>query len=352
MVAGRFLELPQPIRYFSIPNLWRYEKPQRGRLREHWQLNVDVLGGDPLLADAEILEVAFQILKQFNGESSAQIHLNHRGLMDFFFENKLGLTHESALEVTKAIDARAKIGEEKFKAWILKSGVPEIKMNELLDFFKSDFNHVVQNYSCPAVDHLKRLFSLLDKKGMQGQYVFDPTIMRGADYYTGTVFEIYDLSPENNRAMFGGGRYDNLIGLFGKNQLSGIGFGMGDVTLRNFLETHQLLPKMKSPYDIFITLPSETYQDQHELFARQLRKEGLNVLTPLSVGSFKQQLKLASKWKVPIVLLFGESEFEKNQVILKNMEKGDQQTVDFSSVTGTVKQWRTHEKNEYEKTRL
>ena len=115
MVAAKVHELPKPIRWFSIPNLWRYERPQRGRLREHWQLNVDVLGGEPLYADAEILSLSLDLVRSFGGEKHVMIRVNNRRLMDHFFISILGLTPEAALKTTKAIDARNKIGEETYQ---------------------------------------------------------------------------------------------------------------------------------------------------------------------------------------------------------------------------------------------
>jgi histidyl-tRNA synthetase len=138
---------------------------------------------------------------------------------------------------------------------------------------------------CEGVDHLSELFKVLSESGMKigQQIVFDPTVMRGLDYYTGTVFEIYDTSPENRRAMFGGGRYDNLMGIFGKEALSGVGFGMGDVSLQHFLEVHGLVPKLPSETDVMITLPKAEFRAIGQEFAKSLRKEGFHVITPLAV---------------------------------------------------------------------
>ena len=227
MVAAKINELPRPIRLFSFPNLWRYERPQRGRLREHWQLNVDVLGGDALLAEAELLTLAIDIIDGFGGSEFVQLKVNHRKLMDVFFTQKLGLTTEQTHKVVKAIDAKDKVDAAKFKSWLLEAGVKEEQIVSLDRFFSSDLETVVKEVPCEGSEHLQKLFALLAESGVSKQVVFDPTIMRGLDYYTGTVFEMYDTSPDNRRAMFGGGRYDNLMGIFGKESLSGVGFGMG-----------------------------------------------------------------------------------------------------------------------------
>ncbi len=334
MVAGKIHELPKPIRWFSIPNLWRYERPQRGRLREHWQLNVDVLGGDRLLADAEILKLAFDLMKAFGGEKVVSLRVNNRKLIDHFFKNTLGLSAEAALQVTKALDARAKIGEEAYSEWLNKIGVDVSKRDQMETFFHSDFAAIQKLVSCDGVTELTQLFELLEQSGIrQGKEItFDPMIMRGLDYYTGTVFELYDTSPENRRAMFGGGRYDNLVGLFGNHTLSGVGFGMGDVTLRHFLETHKLLPEFESSTDVFVSLPKIENRALAETIAANLREKGLRVITPLEVGSFGSQLKLATKHEARFVILFAETELERGAVLVKDLKTGQQVEVKIEEI--------------------
>ena len=334
MVAARVQELPRPIRWYSIPNLWRYERPQRGRLREHWQLNVDVLGGDPILADAEVLKVALDLMAAFGGEKLVRIHLNNRKLMDHFFTNVLGVTPEKALQITKAIDARAKIGEEAYAKWLAELGLGEDPRAKMETFFKAPFEETARAFPCDGTRELAAVFEMLGESA--GSVVFDPTVMRGMDYYTGTVFEVYDTSPENRRAMFGGGRYDNLIGLFGNQKLPGVGFGMGDVTLRNFLETHGLLKELPSPVDVFVSLPKIEFRPQADRVARKLREAGLHAITPLSVGGFGEQLKLALKHGARFAVLFGDAEMASGNVILKDLAKASQETCPLDEVAQKV----------------
>jgi histidyl-tRNA synthetase len=327
LVAGKINELARPIRLFSIPNLWRYERPQRGRLREHWQLNVDVLGGDPLFAETELLSVAVEMIRAFGGQGKMQVKVNHRKLMDVFFSKTMGLTTEQSHKVVKAIDAKDKVDAAKFKGWLMEAGVREDQMATLETFFASSLETLATTMPCEGVEHLTKLFAMLKESGTQSEVVFDPTIMRGLDYYTGTVFEIYDISPENNRAMFGGGRYDNLMGIFGKEALSGVGFGMGDVSLQHFLETHALVPKFESEVDVMITLPKIEFRAAAEKIARELRALGRHVITPLGVGNFGVQLKLANKHEAKFVVLFGDSEMAEGKVIVKELATGVQTTV-------------------------
>lgn len=335
MVAGRLHELPKPIRWFSIPNLWRYERPQKGRLREHWQLNVDVLGGDPLFADAEILKVALDLMRGFGGKGKVRVSVNHRGLMDHFFRDVLRLSSEMAHKTVKALDARAKIGEQAYVKWLGEIGVNPDQSDAMEAFFKMSFEQVANAYPCDGADHLRQVFALLESSGYQGSVVFNSTVFRGLDYYTGMVFEIYDTSPENRRAMFGGGRYDNLIGLFGKDQLSGVGFGMGDVTLRDFLETHELIPSFKDAVDVFVTLPSKVLWTKCEEVASAARAAGLSAMTPLGEGGFGVQLKLATKHGARLAVLLGEDELKQGKVAVKILETGEQKTLTLGASLGS-----------------
>jgi histidyl-tRNA synthetase len=332
LVAGKINELARPIRLFSIPNLWRYERPQRGRLREHWQLNVDVLGGDPLFAETELLTLAVEMIRAFGGTGKMQVKVNHRKLMDVFFTKTMGLNAEQTHQVVKAIDAKDKVDEAKFKGWLLEAGVREEQIVTLTTFFASSLETLATTLPCEGVEHLTKLFAMLKESGADTDVVFDPSIMRGLDYYTGTVFEIYDISPENHRAMFGGGRYDNLMGIFGKEALSGVGFGMGDVSLQNFLETHGLVPKFESEVDVMVTLPKLEFRGESEKIARALRAGGLKVITPLAVGNFGTQLKLANKHEAKFAVIFGDSEMAEGKAIIKKLSTGEQTTLPLAEV--------------------
>ncbi len=215
MVAARRKSLKFPLRWYSIPNLFRYERPQRGRKREHWQLNCDLMGVAGLEAEVEIISLSHQIMKEFGAEkNNFEIRINDRVLLNEKFGN---------VELIRLLDRKNKMPADEFaEKWLAISG-KEFDSNILP-------NETISNL-------LERL------KGMGiNNAVFDPTITRGFDYYTGVVFEIFDTSPENNRSLFGGGRYDNLLEIFGVEPIPTIGFGMGDITIRDFLETHKLGP--------------------------------------------------------------------------------------------------------------
>ena len=261
--------------------------------------------------------------------------MNSRHLVDFFFTSRLGLAAEAGLQLSKAVDARAKIGEDAYSKWLADLGLSQNQREEMERFFKAPYEEIARSCPCRGIDELSGLFSLLKESGIQDQVVFDPTIMRGMNYYTGTVFEIYDTSPENRRAMFGGGRYDNLIGLFGNAKLSGIGFGMGDVTFRDFLEVHHLLPDFGSFVDVFVSLPKLEMRAQAEEITRAIRSKNLRVMTPLEAGGFGVQLKSASKHGARLVVLLGDAELAQGQVLVKELASGEQSVVPV----GEVPEW-------------
>lgn len=213
MVAGRRRELKYPLRWFSIPNLFRYERPQKGRKREHWQLNCDIMGIADLEAEAETIALAHAIMKAFGADDKDfEIRVNDRVLLN----EKFGKP-----ELIRLLDRKDKMPAEEFEAkWQEIAGEafdPNIKPNETIT----------------------KLIEKLAEKGVSN-VVFDPTVTRGFDYYTGVVFEMFDTHPDNRRSLFGGGRYDNLLELFGVEPVPTVGFGMGDITMRDFLETHNL----------------------------------------------------------------------------------------------------------------
>jgi histidyl-tRNA synthetase len=327
MVASKLQELPRPIRWYSFPNLWRYEQPQRGRLREHWQLNVDILGGDRDLADAEALAIAVGIFDAFGARDKLQIRLNNRALVNHVFRTELGLGEVQALALSKLLDAKDKMKPEAFENGLGELGLNE-KRQTLQNFLSADFQSLIKRFDCEGAREIARIFELATAMGFADMLVFDASIMRGLDYYTGTVFEAYDVSPENRRALFGGGRYDDLIGLFSKkDSLSGMGFGLGDVGMRNFLETHGLLTLPNLGPDLVVTCPSPDLLPQALVIAKKVRESGFRVLAPTGALSFKQALKQGDRSSARFVLLMGDEELKQGLYILKNMKSGEQTTV-------------------------
>ncbi len=345
MVAGQRQELPYPVRWYSIPNLWRYERTQRGRLREFWQLNVDIFGAQDLSAEHELIVLSDQLLKAYGAKSDMyNICIASRVLTDYLLQDYLGLDEVQAQMAVKLIDRMHKIAPEEFDVQLdailspsqRESGTGQ-RLTSLLAAKKiSDLPSDVQLH--PGAEDLDRLLTLLETSHVKSAQL-DLTIVRGFDYYTGIVFEVSDADPENNRSMFGGGRYDGLVGAFGVEPVPTVGFGMGDVTLQNFLESHQLLPKLTTETDVRVLLIGDLYQRVQPVLS-ELRALGLNVAVDTTGRKFDKQIKAADKSGVRYVLIIGEQELSEGRFKLKDLVSGTEEAHGAERIVSIVKDYR------------
>jgi histidyl-tRNA synthetase len=325
MVAGKRRELVFPLRWYSIPNLFRYEKPQRGRLREHWQLNADIFGVDSIEAEIEIISIASSIMRNFGIEDSQfEIRINSRKIMNFVLHDVFKFDEETAHKLGKLIDRKDKMPVEDFKVQVEKLSTTNTdKFLTLLNSKNLDefINEIKQDGAHESIDEVKKLIARLSNLGIDN-VVFDQTLMRGFDYYTGIVFEVYDKNPENRRALFGGGRYDDLLSLFGTDKVSAVGFGMGDVTIKDVLETYGKIPPFAPVSDISICVLSENAMPYAHDVAQKVRAEGVNVEIDFTGKKIGDQLKNADKRKVPFVVVIGEDEIKGKKFKIKHLPTG------------------------------
>lgn len=345
MVAKKRQELAYPLRWYSIPNLWRYERMQRGRLREFWQLNVDIFGVGGLAADHEIITVANDVLKAFGAKPDMYtVRINSRSLMNYIFSSYLQLDEVQTQTISRIIDRIHKISPEEFATQVdavltidqREKGI-EKKITDLMKVKKLDQLPIqVQHHA--AYTDLLELFNLLTISKVTSA-VFDITIMRGFDYYTDIVFEIFDTDAENNRAMFGGGRYDGMVELFGVESVPTVGFGMGDVTLLNFLETHKLLPTLPTETEVYVVLNDDIY-DKALTVCKYLRDMGVSVAIDSSGRKSDKQLKTAYKKGVAYVLFIGEHDVEEQQYRLRNLQTGEEHTHSIERIVTLIKDYR------------
>lgn len=338
MVAAKRQELPYPLRWYSIPNLWRYERPQRGRLREHWQLNVDVFGLKGLEAEHEVIMVADAILQAFHASrDSYVIKLNSRKLMNDVFEDYLKVDKQQAHDLAKLIDRMHKMEAKEFKAAVEDVAKSHTVSDSLIHLLQAkeitDLPAELQKHD--SLKDLQALHKLLQASGLTNS-VFDITLMRGFDYYTDIVFEVFDTHPDNNRSMFGGGRYDGLVGLFGVEPVPTVGFGMGDVTLQNFLETHKLLPDIKPEADLYVVLIGDVYERAQPVL-KELRQSGFNVVVDSTGRKADKQIKTADKKGLNKVLFIGEQELQDNHFSYKDLQSGDAQDVSLQQLIDQLK---------------
>ncbi len=323
MVAARRQEMAYPARLYSVANFMRYERPQRGREREFWQLNVDIFGVDDIAADTEIITIADTILKEFGAtQGDYVIRVNNRKFIHYMMAEYLGLDTVGALQMTKLFDRRNKITEQDFDEQALailgESQASDItKIKQIIDAkdiesLPEELQHV------SALEEIRQVFNGLRGAGVDGA-IFDATLMRGLDYYTGTVFEAFDTHPDNNRSLFGGGRYDGLVGLFGAEPISAVGMAPGNTMIENFLEVHGLLPDNKSKTDVYIVVIGDALNDARRV-AYQLRQSGLNAEVDITDRKLDKQIKTAVKKTIPYLLFVGAQDVENNQYSLKNVE--------------------------------
>jgi histidyl-tRNA synthetase len=344
MVAAKRQELAYPLRWFSIPNLWRYERPQRGRLREHWQLNVDIFGEKGLSADHEVIQVADSIMHAFGAKRTMyEIRINSRKLMNVLFK-ELDLSDVQALTLAKLIDRMHKIDHAAFIADLdalctpsqREKNLPERLQNILKAKTLDDLPSEILNDE--SAKELQKLLQLLESSKITNAR-FDITLMRGFDYYSNIVFEVFDLHPDNNRSMFGGGRYDGLVGLFGVEPIATVGFGMGDVTMANFLEVHHLLPRLKSDTDAIVVLIGDVYE-QTQPIIHDLREMGLNIAVDATDRKLAAKLKSADKHGVQFVIFAGQNELEEGMFGLKDLKSGKEEKHGTQRLVSTIKDFR------------
>jgi len=343
MVAGRRQELAYPLRWYSIPNLWRYERTQRGRLREFWQLNVDVFGIEGVEAEYEIIQVVDQMLKAYGAHPRMyEILVSSRKLTEELFGNYLKLEKTQAETLIRLIDRMKKMEYESFVAQADAVLSPTQReqgaLNNLLELLKvrklSDLPSDLVMH--PSVLQLNRLIELLSESRVTNVR-FDITLMRGFDYYTDIVFEVFDTDPENNRSMFGGGRYDGLVGMFGVEPVPTVGVAAGDVTLQNFLESHDLLPDLRPETDAYIILVGDGMYDKAQHAIADMRAMGLNVAVDTTGRKVEKQIRTAVKKGLHYAIFIGETELASEQFKLRNLADGSEEAHGLQRIVSIVR---------------
>ena len=337
LVAAKIGELNFPLKWFSIPNLYRYENPQRGRLREHWQVNVDIFGCDSYEADLEVISTAISLLRALDADSSMfKVHINNRRFFNDVIAAIAGTDAEGSRRVSKVIDRKNKVPREAYEKDLRALGLDGDKIAQIDALYTMSVTEAAA--LCPesrGAQELLDLFEALKALSLEEYCVFDFGIIRGLDYYTGTVFEVLDTAPENNRAMFGGGRYDNLVGLFVKNAtVSGVGFGFGDVTLENFLVTHNLIPDIYTEgKKVLVTKFDDVPYAEYTAIVAKLREAGVQSSIYIGSKKFGKQIDYAVKGNYSHVVIMGGSELEAGVIKVKNLATRAETTVSANELT-------------------
>jgi histidyl-tRNA synthetase len=323
MIAQKQDEITFPARWWSFGPFWRYERPQRGRSREFFQWNVDILGADSPEADAENVAVLAAFFRRVGLDpSQVQILVNDRRLMDAGFA-KLGVEARMRPAVSAWLDRRSKMEASEWQ----RVGGQEIGLGSSQ---LSGLESMLQDADLwKSSDELKRFFAAVDYLGAKPYVRFDAAIVRGLQYYTGTVFEAWEVGGEIRRALLGGGRYDNLLADVGGKPLPAVGFAMGDVVMMLLLEKYKLLPGDLPifPAPVLVTLFGREFLPATLQLAAELRGSGLRVTVYTEPDKLTRQFRYADKIKARIAVIVGPEETQADQVTLKDLRSGQQQSV-------------------------
>lgn len=320
MVAQRQNELVYPLRLWSFGPFWRYEKPQKGRTREFFQWNIDLIGVATPEGDAELVAIAakfFEIVGLTPNE--VKIMVNSRALMEQKIL-ELGIDVNEKAKVFNLIDRRDKMSQAEWEAYGLDEGFSLEQIEGFLVIIRDKNLY-------KSSPELLRFFNALDAYGVSKYVEFDGRVVRGLDYYTGIVFEARDIG-ENSRAILGGGRYDNLVGDVGGDPLPGIGFAMGDVVLPIVLKEFNRLPELDlQPAKILVTVFGKDSFENSMSLAEILRASGINVLVYPEAAKLGKQFKFADRLGIDFALVLGPDEITNGQVQVKNLKNGEQASI-------------------------
>ena len=332
MVAEYGINYSKPIKWFSIAQFFRAENPQKGRGREFFQLNADIFGDDVIYSDLVVIYLAISIMKAFGADETMFVaRINNRKFTDFYFKEVLNIEDKEIVQsVMRVIDASPK----KDRQWFVEA-LTEIEAKYEIDglVFKIDKYlsidaDTISSYAQGSIGakEVVQLFDLLAAQGLSKFCKFDPSMARGFDYYTGMVFEVFDQNPDNRRAMFGGGRYDDLLDIFNKPKIPAVGFAPGDMTTRLFLESWNLLSpeKLSSGSTSYYApmISAKLYPTLLQLVEKKRLSEKCSIKTGLKEESFSKALSFANKNNIDKVIILGDDEFTSGIYKIKSMDSG------------------------------
>lgn len=338
MVSRKWKEIDKPVKWFSIANFYRNEKPQKWRNREFWQLNADIFGESWVNADSEILTLSLELMRAFNApKGSFSLKLNHRGVINDFFDLVLDIKDDTTKrDLMRLLDKYAKLKKEVFsqelsKLWL--SGEEKI----IHDFMSAKTVQDLQEwFVLLAGSDSFREFTCIMQNLVELWYAdeieFSWDLIRWFDYYDGIIFEVFDNNPENPRALFGGGRYNWLANIFGvKEWIPAIGFAPGDETMKLFLEGHGLLENIANTYPPKYYLPLLGWVSFTELqkLANILRLEWKDVNLWLSEKKLPKAIKYADKNNYSHIVIFGEQELDLWKYIMKQLKSWEEEKINL-----------------------
>ena len=332
MVAQKQNELTFPIRWWSFGPFWRYERPQKGRTREFFQWNVDLLGVDSPEADAENVAVLASFFDKVGLKpDQVMILVNDRRLMEEQFTS-MGIQKRNKDQAFSWVDKKEKLTPESWTAEGEKIGLSSKQIDQMKSIL--DDKSLWQQS-----DSLKRFFAAIQAMGLDRFVAFDPSVARGLLYYTGTVFEAWEVAGDIKRSILGGGRYDNLLADVGGTPLPAVGFAMGDVVISLILQNYGLIPKdiLKQPAEIMVTVFDKERMTNSIELAASFRAAGIKATCYPEAIKLDKQLKYADRTGIPWVIIYGSSELEANTVTIKSLRTGEQKSLSRSQMIEDIR---------------
>ena len=326
MVMARSGSLPTPIKWYSIPQCWRYERTQRGRGREHYQWNVDIWGMSDIRADAELLSVMVHLLRSLGlSEEDIVVRVSNRKVLEQVLGD-LGIEGDEFTETCVVIDKMDKVPEEKIREMLKETGIDEEAITRILSIMGvKDLGALASELGegSPAVHELTSLLALCDSYGIGGWMELDTSIVRGLSYYTGTVFEAHDRVGEL-RAICGGGRYDRLIGTLGGKDMPATGFGFGDMVIMELLRGKGIVPDLVHDVQDVVFCLDEANRGDAMAIAGRLRQTGRLVDLVLEEKRMKWALRHADRVAAERLVMILPEEWSRGKVKVRDISSGNE----------------------------
>jgi len=336
-----------PFKRYQIQPVWRADKPQKGRYREFYQCDADVIGTNSLLCEAEIVSMINEVFSNLNLKEF-QIKINNRKILQGFVEVLHAVGKETAFCV--AIDKLDKIGAEKVKQELSENGFSDDAIENLSPLLERKFNNnedaiaFLEKFLCDSeigtkgIQELKEIFDTVDAFGMgQSNVSLDITLARGLSYYTGAIFEVKATNASLQSSIGGGGRYDNLTGVFGMEGMSGVGFSFGVDRIYDVMEELGAFPQSSTTNTkvLFVNFGGNTQNIVLGMLYK-MRQNGVSAELYPDPSKMKKQLTYADKKNIPYVILIGEDEIKEGRSQLKNMLEGTQEMLPFDEIIKKV----------------
>lgn len=344
VVANYKNELPKFFKRYQIQPVWRADRPARGRFREFYQCDADAIGSKSVVVEAELLSAISEILRKL-GFEDFQIRLNHRKLLHEMLKAAT-ISPEKQTDALVTIDKLDKISPEEARKELIERGVEALSAAKILEFFaelskETDNREILTRIAAfigtetDSIRELEQILSLSDETKIK----VDASLARGLSYYTGAIMEAELTRGDFRGSIGGGGRYDGLIGMFGKEQIPACGFSLGLERIIVVMEEREMFPPAlrQASADVLVTIWNEESIGESLRLANELRSQGLRVLVYPEADKLGKQIKYADGIKIPFVCIAGESEIAENKVTLKNMQTGEQESFKRSELGDLIK---------------